>query len=285
MAAAFQTPALRKKREERGTDCVGSAHKIKSLGHPPGQPVIIALMSEDATQTILEKTARLKYLKEKLERFMDSGVDLKSTEAVPVGVEFIQAYFDLAREFGGEVPKEVTTESKNTDALPKMFAFDKKRELEQYCRTIVIDSSAFANFILACDLTGSPFIHEIHYIDHVPEHLHLSDKDSAALAANGVGLLQPDAQKVVRKINQMFKERRYLVGHIFYTPDLSKWHFFQFDQRDLEDEHNHWKEGAHIHFLNWLWPNCDANTLWASFTSGKAKMNDSLHVRYFDAAH
>lgn len=241
-------------------------------------------MSEDATQTILEKTARLKSLKEKVERFMDSGGDLKSPEAVPLGVGFIHAYLDLAKEFGGEVPKEETTESKNTDAILKMFTFDKKRELEQYCRTIVIDSSAFANFIFACELTGSPFIHEIHYRDHVPEHLHLSDKDSTALAANGVGLLQPDAQKAVRKISQMFKDRRYLVGHIFYTPDLSKWHFFQFDQRDLEDEQNHWKEGAHIHFLNWLWPNYDAKTLWASFTSGKAKMNDSLHVRYFDAA-
>ena len=134
-------------------------------------------MSEDATQTILEKTARLKSLKEKVERFMDSGGDLKSPEAVPLGVGFIHAYLDLAKEFGGEVPKEETTESKNTDAILKMFTFDKKRELEQYCRTIVIDSSAFANFIFACELTGSPFIHEIHYRDHVPEHLHLSDKD------------------------------------------------------------------------------------------------------------
>ena len=193
---------------------------------------------------------------------------MKSPEAVPLGVEFIQVYLDLAKGIGSEVPKEETTESKNTDALLKMFTFDKKRELEQYCRTIVIDSSAFANFTLACELTGSPFIHEIHYRDHVPEHLYLSDKDSAALAANGVGLLQPDAQKAVRKISQMFKDRRYLVGHIFYTPD----------------EQNHWKEGAHIHFLNWLWPNYDAKTVWASFTSGKAKMNDSVHVRYFDAA-
>jgi len=99
---------------------------------------------------------------------------LKSPEAVPLGVEFIQVYLDLAKEIGSEVPKEETTESKNTDALLKMFTFDKKRELEQYCRTIVIDSSAFANFTLACELTGSPFIHEIHYRDlsliHIFQH-------------------------------------------------------------------------------------------------------------------
>jgi hypothetical protein len=89
----------------------------------------------------------------------------------------------------------------------------------------------------------------------------------------------------VRKIGQIFKDRRYLVGHIFYIPDLSEWHFFQFDQRDLEHERgNHWKEGPHVHFLNWLWPNYDAKTLWENFSSGKAKLTDSLHVRYFDSA-
>jgi hypothetical protein len=31
-APAFPTPALRKKREERGTHCVGDAREIKSLG-------------------------------------------------------------------------------------------------------------------------------------------------------------------------------------------------------------------------------------------------------------
>jgi hypothetical protein len=245
-------------------------------------------MTEDR-QTIEEKTARLESAKEKIKHFVDSGGDLKSPEAVPLGLEFIQAYDDLAKEFGYEVLKpierEETAESKNTEVLLKLFTFDKKRELERYCRKIVINSSSFADFILACELGLFPFLHKIHYRDHVPEHLYLSDKDSAALAANPLGRLQPDAQKAVKKISQMFKDRRYLVGHIFYLPDLSKWHFFQFDQRDLEDERrNHWKEGAHIHFLNWLWPNYEPKTLWANFTSGKAKMNDALHVRYLDAA-
>lgn len=239
-------------------------------------------------QAIEEKTARLESVKEKVKQFVDSGGDLKSPEAVPLGVEFIQAFADLAKEVGPENPepiqKEEAAESKSMEAFLKLFTFDKKRDLEKYCREVVIDSSAFANFILSCALTGTPFLHEIHYRDHVPEQLNLSDKDLAALAANPVGLLQPDAKKAVRKMSQMFKDRRYLVGHIFYVPDLSEWHFFQFDQRDLEDGENHWKESAHIHYLNWLWPNHDAKTLWTNFTSGKAKINDSLHVRYVDAA-
>jgi hypothetical protein len=245
-------------------------------------------MTEEG-HTIETRTARLESVKEKVKQFVDNGGDLKSPEAVPLGVDFIRAYDDLAKEFGYQILKpikdEKTTESPNRGALLKLFTFDKKRELEKYCRDLVIHSGDFANFILACELGSLPLLHQIHYRDHVPEHLHLSDQDTAALAANPVGPLEPGAQKAVRKISQMFKDRRYLVGHIFYAPDLSKWHFFQFDQRDLDDERgNHWKEGAHIHFLNWLWPNYDAKMLWENFTSGKAKMTDSLHVRYLDTA-
>lgn len=178
---------------------------------------------------------------------------------------------------------EDTAEVQNTKAFLKMFTFAKKRELDKYCREVVIYSSVFVKFILACESGRLPFLHRIHYSDRVPEHLNPTDDDLAALAANGVGLLEPGAQKAVKKIGQMFKDRRYLVGHIFYVPNLSEWHFFQFDQRDLEHERgNHWKEGAHVHFLNWLWPNYDAKTLWENFSVGKARLSDSLHVRYFD---
>jgi hypothetical protein len=174
-------------------------------------------------------------------------------------------------------------ELRNIKGLLKLFTFDKKRELEKYCRELVIHGPDFAAFILACESRTLPFSHKIHYRDHVPEHLNLTDENLAALTANGVGPLQPDAQKTVRKISQIFRDRRYLVGHIFYVPTSAEWHFFQFDQRDIRQEGpNHWKEGAHIHFLNWLWPNYDPQVLWSNFVSGRAKMNDSLHVRYSD---
>jgi hypothetical protein len=174
-------------------------------------------------------------------------------------------------------------ELQDIEGFLRLFTFEKKRDLEKYCREVVIYGSDFAAFILACESARLPFCHQIYYRDYVPEHLHPTDNDLAALAANPVGLLQPGAQKTVRKISQIFQDRRQLVGHIFYVPGTSEWHFFQFDQRDLEAERrNHWKEGAHIHFLNWLWPNYDAETVWANFTSGKVKLNDSLHVRYSD---
>ena len=167
------------------------------------------------------------------------------------------------------------------EGLLKLFQFDKKRKLVRYCRSTVISGSDFANLVLACDLCPGPFLHRIFYRDIVPEHLNLSDANLKALAENGVGPLGPEAAKAVRKMGQIFEERRYLVGHMFYTPDLSRWHFFCFDQRDLEERRpNHWKEGSHVHFMNWLWPNQGAKDVWSEFVSGNYKPGSSIHLRF-----
>ena len=169
----------------------------------------------------------------------------------------------------------------NLEGLLKLFEFDKKRELERHCRTTVISKSEFANLVLACEMFGQPFLHRISYRDILPEHLHLSEADHKALADNGVGPLGPEAAKAVRKMAQMFEERRYLVGHIFYNSDFSRWHFFCFDQRDLEERKpNHWKEGSHVHFMNWLWPKQDAQSVWSEFVKGNYKPGNSIHLRF-----
>ena len=242
-------------------------------------------MTDDNRDGIIrQKTARLEAARLKVQQFLDNGGDLKSSDAVPVGVELIQAFSELAKEAQSGAGEQAVANEMSSPSMPdfmKLFGFTKKRELERYCRNMVIHQRDFADFIFTCEMGQGPFLHQIHHRDHQPEDAQLTDDDLAALAKNPVGPLQGPAQKTVRKIGHLFNVRRYLVGHIFYTEDLSEWHFFQFDQRDLENARpNHWKEGAHIHFINWLWPNHDAITLWKNFTSGKAKMNDSLHVRF-----
>ena len=127
-----------------------------------------------------------------------------------------------------------------------------------------------------------PFRHRIHYGDYMPDHLVPSESEVKALGENGVGPLKGDALKMIRKVFQGFKDRRYLVGHIFYTSNLMEWHFFQFDQRDIDEgESNHWKEGSHVHLVNWvLRPKYDAQSLWSEFTSGKVKLGGSIHMRF-----
>jgi hypothetical protein len=50
--------------------------------------------------TLQEKIARLQAANELVESLVDKGVDLQSMEAVPVGLELLHAFDDLAREFG-----------------------------------------------------------------------------------------------------------------------------------------------------------------------------------------
>jgi hypothetical protein len=118
------------------------------------------------------------------------------------------------------------TES-NLESVLKIFSFEKKGDLEKHCRSVVISSKDFFALVVACEPTRNPFSHEISYRDKVSEHLNPSDSEIQALKSTPAGsLLTGDAKKAVRKMSQMFEERRYLVGHMFFTPDLSKWHFF-----------------------------------------------------------
>jgi hypothetical protein len=53
--------------------------------------------------TIQEKTARVEAARKKVEQFVAAGGDLKSYAAVPVGLEFVDAAADLARDLGYEI--------------------------------------------------------------------------------------------------------------------------------------------------------------------------------------
>jgi hypothetical protein len=88
-------------------------------------------------------------------------------------------------------------------------------------------------------------------------------------------------QKTANKIHAMFGDRRLLSGHMFFNADLSDWHFFYFDQRDFATRNNHWKEGPHIHFINRLWPNRTAQSVWEEFCSSPNPLiRDALHIRF-----
>jgi hypothetical protein len=57
--------------------------------------------------TIQEKTARLEAARKSVEAFVAKGGDLASKEAVPVGMEFVQAFADVAKEFGYDILKPI----------------------------------------------------------------------------------------------------------------------------------------------------------------------------------
>jgi hypothetical protein len=57
--------------------------------------------------SIDQKTARLKVAKQKVDEFVAAGGDIGSKSAVPVGLEFVYAFADLAEEFGHKILKPI----------------------------------------------------------------------------------------------------------------------------------------------------------------------------------
>jgi hypothetical protein len=63
--------------------------------------------------TIQERTARLEATRKKAEAFVAVGGDLKSADAVPLGIEFMDACADLAEDFGYEIIEREISAAKN----------------------------------------------------------------------------------------------------------------------------------------------------------------------------
>ncbi|MDO8580041.1 MAG: hypothetical protein Q7S13_01005 [Candidatus Omnitrophota bacterium] len=172
-------------------------------------------------------------------------------------------------------------EVKEQDIVNIMSLFDipKKKELIKFAKEIIIQKGAFASVIFAAEDQLLPYLHQISYRDYVPQHLKPTDAEREALSRNGVGEIKGDALKFVSKVSQIFEDRKYLVGHLFYSPDLSKWHFFYFSQRDWDNRDNHWEQGSHIHFINYLW-NLDVKKLWGEFINEGKIPGGALHIRF-----
>jgi hypothetical protein len=57
--------------------------------------------------TIKEKSARLASATKKVYDYIEKGGDIKSPTAIPVAVEMVERYADLAKEFGDGILKAI----------------------------------------------------------------------------------------------------------------------------------------------------------------------------------
>ena len=118
----------------------------------------------------------------------------------------------------------MTDNSQSLKPLLDLMQCRKLKEVKKLANKIEISSDGFFKLILLAQaekLDIFPYLHQIHCREHQPEHLHLTDKDLKGIANNGVGKLEGDAIKAMSKVNQMFKERKWTVGHMFYTQTLN----------------------------------------------------------------
>jgi hypothetical protein len=48
-------------------------------------------------------------------------------------------------------------ESSSLESLLKLLTFEKKRDLERYCRALTVESRDFVSLILSCEQNAVPF--------------------------------------------------------------------------------------------------------------------------------
>jgi hypothetical protein len=158
----------------------------------------------------------------------------------------------------------------NMDALEKIFTINKKSLLESHCKKNIIYGNDFFLVIWACEYRYLPWSHQVFtHGNRIPKHLSESIEKSLM-----------DGRKEIKGFKQIFMEGKAQVGHMFYLPDFSNWHFIFFDRNCLPCNNSHWKCGPHIHLVNHLWPNYKPQTLWDNFTVNATIPPDSLHIRY-----
>jgi hypothetical protein len=161
------------------------------------------------------------------------------------------------------------------DYLQQLLSISKKRELAKFARQIEITKHDFATLVWNASALG--YLHEIQYHEFRPTDASLEGDWDFGRSEDGK--LTPKARRTIKKIKQIFHQRRLLTAHLFFNQQ--RWHIFYFDQRDMDASvQNQWKHGSHIHFVNDLWPNYDPQVIWNLLELAKTPIKDSLHIRY-----
>ncbi len=116
------------------------------------------------------------------------------------------------------------------------------------------------------------FTHKIKTRDFVPQHLQISKDDIAQMKGG-----KPKA--FLKKTSGMLGERKRIMVHLFEGRD--QWHCFYFSWSDLADgDAAHWKYGAHIHYVSYLWSNLQNTRILESFDKRSADIPGSMHIRF-----
>ncbi len=157
-----------------------------------------------------------------------------------------------------------------------------KRALKKHARSVTIYQDHFAGLALMASIGQLPPYHYArHHAEIIPEDIHWTPEELEAFGKSKVGPLSDGrAIKFASKVDQVFKVRKLLNAHLFYTPDHSLWHIFCYDSKELRDQGNHWKEGSHLHYISFLWPEYNLAEAWGRVQRGDLNFSGKLHVRF-----
>ena len=164
--------------------------------------------------------------------------------------------------------------------LLELLNLPDKRSVEKFCRDLVVTKTELSNLFLAARLGDlPPYLHAVHHAQFVPEHLLPTDADNGAIFEETT---DPRGNKFVRKVSQIFPQRRLWSFHRLFTPAKDQWHLIYFNQRDMCGTENHWTGGAHFHYSRNGFVNDTFDTMWARLLGDPPKPPAHVHIRFAD---
>jgi hypothetical protein len=155
------------------------------------------------------------------------------------------------------------------DNLKNLLAMSRKADIEKLCKRLTI--SQWDLFLLIHNCSQLKIRHRSKFPEFVPPHLEITDNDRSRLK-EGVGAA------FAKKLTSLMRERRNICVHLFERG--LEWHCFYFSYRDIETDGNHWSQGAHLHYLSYLWPNITKDKIWKAFDTRVTKLPGDLHIRF-----
>jgi hypothetical protein len=152
----------------------------------------------------------------------------------------------------------------------------RKSDQSDICRELMLSAIELADLAL-CARHGHlwPYKYACYFSDKTPSHLNPGNI--------GDSIRGSDITKKKKAINTIFqfdKERRHIACHMFYTECHDFWHLFYFDQRDVCMHGNHWKHGAHIHYVSDLYCTLKADQAWQKAKLGNLTFRSKEHIRF-----
>jgi hypothetical protein len=155
------------------------------------------------------------------------------------------------------------------DNLKTLLTVPRKGDVGKLCKQLVI--SQWDLFLLIHNCNQLKFRHRSRFPEFIPSHLEINDNDRSQMKDGAL-------EAFSKKIHSLMRERRNICVHLFERGP--EWHCFYFSYRDIKTEDNHWSQGAHVHYVSYLWPSLTKDKVWKAFDTRSTKLPGDLHIQF-----
>lgn len=160
--------------------------------------------------------------------------------------------------------------------LRDLLGATRKKDVERIADEIVIEAGEFSDLCVNCHMLGVSRHAKFQHFE--PQQRLLTAEERARLIASEGKALSPEDAKVVAKLRQLMVEREHRSIHMFANSDA--WHCFFFTFDDTADGDNHWRGGAHVHFVDHVFdPRLKQKTVWKALDERRHSV-PKVHIRF-----